>query len=241
MNVNGLTIDGRSDLYVPGWQLVADLKTVNAHKFAAISDTVNRAHRLQVAGYALAARQSDRAVRWVAWMYLDRSSGAEYVVVEPFDDELVALVEQRCEELVIYAASPEVAPRDERGPGLSVICDGCPWLRECWGPDAEPGTIGAQRVLCQDNAGVTEALRLYDEARARESQAREDKEFARAMFSSYEPGSYGPYEFGWTSGSGQAPDKDAAVALLEEAGIPVPRKAAGRRLVVRRTRSQKGR
>jgi hypothetical protein len=230
-----LTIKGRSDLYIPGLRLVADLKTVGLYKFGMLGDTANRAHRLQVAGYALAVLQSGQPVEWIAWVYLDRSSGAEHIVVEPWSEDLVELVEGRCEQLAMFAETPDAAPRDERGPGLSVICDGCPWLRACWGEDARPGEIGAQKILARDHGGVERALRLYDDARAREKEAKSDKEFARAMFSDYQTGKYGEFEFGWSS-AGEADDKDAAVELLAQAGIPVPRKETARRLIVKRAR-----
>ncbi len=231
----GLVIKGRSDLYTERDKLVADLKTVGQYKFTALGETANRSHRLQVAGYALAVQQGGQEVEWVAWVYVDRSSGQDQIIAEPFGEELINLVRERCAELATYAENPEAAPRDERGPGLSIICDSCPWLRECWGADARPGEIGAQRILCHDQAAVAEALRLYDDARAREKEATADKEFARAMFSGFEPGAYGEFAFNW-SAAGQAADKDAAVKLLADAGIPVPTKPTPRRLVVKRAR-----
>lgn len=236
LTVGALTIKGRTDLYSERLKTVADLKTVGQFKFAALGGgDVNRSHRLQVSGYAYAIVQQGDKVEWIAWVYVDRSSGAEHVVVEPFTDELIALVEQRCADLELYGRDPEAAPRDERGPGLSYVCDSCPWLKTCWGDDAEAGTVGAQRILAQDHGGVERALALYDAARAREKEAISEKEFAKAMFASYEPGNYGTYSFAWSS-TGDSPDKDAAVELLASAGIPVPRKRTTRRLVVRRSK-----
>lgn len=241
LRLSGLEIHGRSDLVVAGAAVVADLKTVGSYKFAALDpSTVNRAHRLQVAGYATAVRQAGGDVRWIAWIYLDRASGQHEIVVEEFGDELVALVEQRCAELALFAEDPEAAPREERGPGLSIICDGCPWLRTCWGEGAEAGVVGAQKILAHDNAGVAKALELYDDARAREKEATADKEFARAMFSERDPGAYGGYQFGWSAGSKTTDDKDAAVRLLAEVGIPIPQKTVGRRLIVKRARQPEG-
>ena len=234
LTVGDLVINGRSDLYSEKHGLVSDLKTVGPYKMAAIGNTPVPAHRIQVAGYAWAAAQSGRPVDWIAWLYLDRASGADHIIVEPFDDDVIKMVTLRCEELAAYAESPDSAPRDERGPGLSIVCDQCPWLRECWGEDAVAGEVGAQRILAHDNAGVADAIRLYDEARARERQANSDKEFARAMFSAYKPGVYGDYQFYWSS-AGESVDKDAALKLLEDAGIPIPRKKGSRRLIVKRT------
>lgn len=238
LRTRGLVIKGRSDLYIEPLATVSDLKTVGTYKFVALADTVNRAHRLQVAGYAQAVTQSGRDVQWVAWIYLDRATGQQHVVVEEFTDELIGEVDARCDELKTFADNPDAAPRDERGPGLSIICDSCPWLRECWGADAEPGVVGAQKVLIHDHDGVAAALRLYDEARAREKQAADDKDFARAMFTSFEEGNYGEWEFRFSAGRGETVDKDAAVRMLLDAGIEVPRKPVGRRLIVKRSRTE---
>jgi hypothetical protein len=234
LRVGELIIEGRSDLYSGRLRLVGDLKTVGMYKYSVV-DGASQPHRMQVAGYALAAIQSGREVEWIAWVYLDRSSGAEHIVVEQWSEELVELVEQRCADLAAFAEEPDAATRDERGPGLSYVCDGCPWLRECWGPDAERGVVGGQSALIHDHAGVAQALALYDRARAREKDASDEKEFARAMFSGFEPGDYGDWSFRWSS-SGTGVDKDAAVAMLADAGIPVPTRKTSKRLVVKRSR-----
>lgn len=237
LRVGATTIKGRSDLYVPALRLVTDLKTISPYKLAVLGNDAAPAHRVQVAGYALAVRQRGEDVDWIAWIYLDRASGTEHLVVEPFTDDVATLVIDRCVELENYATDPENAPRDERGPGLSIVCDQCPWLRQCWGNDASPGVVGAQRILAQHNDGVAQALALYDEARGRAKEAKADQEFARAMFAGYTPGSYGEFEFRFSSGAETA-DKDAAIALLADAGIPIPTKTTEPRLVVRRTRSR---
>jgi hypothetical protein len=231
LRVGELVINGRCDLYSEPLQLLMDLKTVGTYKFGSLTEVVD-AHRMQVAGYAWAMRQAGHPVRWVAWLYLDRSSGAPRVLTEPFTDELVELVRGRCEELTVYARTPESAPRDERGPGLSFVCDGCPWLR-CWGEDAEPGRIGAQAVLAHDDVGVEQALALYDDARARASEAKGEMEFARAMLHRAEPGHYGGYQLGWST-PGSTADTAAVMDLLTSAGIPVPTKTTSRRMTVRR-------
>jgi hypothetical protein len=229
----GLVIKGRTDLYVESLALVGDLKTTGTYSFGTIGvDAVPR-HRMQVAGYAYGLLQSGKPVRWIAWVYLDRSSGKERIIVEPWTDELAAMVEQRCEEIAMYAADPTAAPRDERGPGLCVWCDGCSWLRACWGPDAEPGAVGAQRILAQDHDGVKRALEFYDEARARADAAEAEKEFARAMFEGYTPGRYGEFSFRYSK-PGKTVDKDAAVEILKQAGITVPEKTTKKKLIVQR-------
>lgn len=236
LTAHGLTVKGRADLYSRALNAVVDLKTVGLSKFSALGDDISPSHWMQIAGYALAVAQSGQRVDWLAWIYLDRSGGAEHVVVEPFDDIAIKQVEDRLAELAAYAEQPDAAPRGQRGPGLSYVCDGCPWLRTCWGQDAEPGVASVQRVLVHDNAGVARALQLYSDARKREVEACDDKDFARAMFSSYDPGQYGGWQFGWSNPS-TTNDKDAAVDLLKQAGIPVPQKTTARRLIVKRART----
>lgn len=233
---HGLTIKGRTDLYSAKLRAVIDLKTVGLSKFGGLGDTVSRAHYMQIAGYAHAIVQSGQPVDWLAWIYLDRSGGAEHIIIEPFDEHATKQVDERLADLAAFAEQPGAAPRDERGPGLSVVCDSCPWLRECWGADAQPGEASVQRILVHDNAGVARALQLYNDARKRESEASADKDFARAMFSSYEPGQYGELQFTWSQPSTTA-DKDAAVDLLVQAGIPVPQKTTVSRLIVKRART----
>lgn len=231
-----LRVEGRSDLYVESMRLVLDLKTAGTDKWRALVDVL-RAHRLQVGGYALGLAQAGKDVDWVAWAYLDRSSGQVFVVVEPFPGELLDLVEARAAELVTYARDPEGAPRDEHGPGLSVICDGCLWLRTCWGEDARAGEVGAQRNLVHDNAEVAEALDQYKRATKDESDAAARKEFYKAMFSGFAPGSYGTWAFSFSKAKPVA-DKDAAVELLVAAGLDVPMKPGVKRLSVRRAPKQ---
>lgn len=230
--LDALAVDGRTDLYVAAMRLALDLKTAGTDKWRAMVDVV-RAHRLQVGGYALGLAQAGKDVDWVAWAYLDRSSGQVFVIVEPFPGELVDVVEERAAELATYASDPDGAPRDEHGPGLSYVCDGCLWLRACWGEDAQPGTVGAQRNLVHDDAAVAEALEQYKRAGKEESAAASRKEFYKAMFSGFTPGTYGAWAFSYPPPK-DVEDKDAAVELLRAAGLDVPMKPGTRRLNVRR-------
>lgn len=228
-----LVVRGRYDLYLPQWRVMADLKTITTYSIRHLERPPRR-HRLQVAGYARAAEQAGNPVEWLAWIYLDRDSGKHKIFVEAFGEEVRQLVADRCTELATYAGDPDGAPRDERGPGLSRYCDSCPWLRQCWGSDAEPGVVGAQSILCHDDKDVEEAIGLYWNASATIKDAKAQQDFAKAMITGREPGRYGEWEYLW-SAEGEMDDGAAAVEVLVAAGIPVPRKKTSRRLIIRRS------
>jgi hypothetical protein len=197
LHAAGLRIPGRLDLWAPG--LLLDLKTVGEHRLSGVrrAGAAYPEHVVQTRGYALAQHQAGMPVRWVASLYLDRADGGEEPMVERFTPAAAVSVIERAEEIVAAAADPDEARRDGRGPGLSFACDGCPWLRRCWGEDARPGVVGAQRILARTDPEVEAALALYVEARERESAAKRDKEFAAAIVDGKRWGAYGPYQLGW--------------------------------------------
>lgn len=215
----GLEIPGSIDLDDP-WTVV-DLKTVGEYRLSGVLRTGSPyyQHRLQAGGYGLARLQEGRPPRYVGWHYLDRANGDECIVVEPFTNSFAEQVTDRVEELAELAEEPDSAPRDERGPGLSFSCDECPWLRRCWGPDAEPGSTRALRVF--DAPDIEEALLEYDAARAAESAAKKAKEYALAKVEGAAYGQYGRAELGRGKPS-TAADPWAAVRKLKALGLDVP-------------------
>lgn len=197
LHAAGLVIPGRLDLAWPG--VLMDLKTVGEHRLHGVlrAGEPYHEHRIQVMGYALARHQAGYAVKWVVWLYLDRASGQEEVMVERFTPAAALAVIDRVRHIrQVAEAGPDQARREARGPGLSYTCNSCPWLRRCWGPDARPGEVGAQWRLARTDPAVEAALALYDDARERESAAKRDKEFAAAMLARSPRGVYGPFELG---------------------------------------------
>jgi hypothetical protein len=194
LHAAGLRIPGRLDLWWPG--LLLDLKTVGEHRLSGVrrAGAPYPEHVVQTRGYALALHQAGMDVRWVASLYMDRADGGEEPMVERFDAPAALSVISRAEEIVEAAAEPDEARRDGRGPGLGFTCDSCPWLRRCWGDDAQPGVVGAQRNLARTDPQVEAALAMYVEARDREAAAKRDKEFAAAIIDGKRWGTYGPYE-----------------------------------------------
>lgn len=230
-----LTVPGTTDCYshVMGGGAL-DLKTIYAHGLGRIDhDGVKYAHRWQVRGYALALRQLGLPVAWTAWFYLDRSSGEVLVVVEPFGEEEEAETLEYIDRLWGLAAVPDRAPRSERGPGLSVVCDGCAWLRQCWGPDAKPGDSAALQV--HDRPDVAFAARRYKELGDQIAELKKEQERFGAMVGRPAPGSYrdeaGEMIIKYQK-DGEEVDKSAAVAQLTLLGGEVPtRPRQGNRLI----------
>lgn len=215
----GLNIPGSIDLDDP-WTVV-DLKTVGEFRLNGVVRTgaAYYNHYMQAGGYGLARLQMGRPPRWVAFHYLDRANGDECIIVNRFTNAYAQQVLDRVEELADLAEAPDDAPRDERGPGLSFSCDECPWLRRCWGPDAEPGSTRALRV--HDDPDIEAALLDYDRARAIESQAKRDKELAAAKVEGARYGTYGRASYGRGRETTLA-DPHASVRKLKALGLDVP-------------------
>jgi hypothetical protein len=259
LRTGGIELPGRFDLWArrrSSGDIVIDGKTVAPYGLEWVRrDGMRDKDRLQLRTYAAGLVQAGATVRWIVAVYFDRASGDDEVIVEPFGPREYAETMERITQLIDMARDPDTAPRDERGPGLSVICDGCPWLRRCWGEAARPGEAGpAQaRTLGGTADGIREALELYDAARKRESDAKKDKDFARAILSEGRPDVYGDLQLGWGS---PGREKEDELALYKEAwslthsgldprdllaieGVPVPMKP-GSRPAIQVTRKGQG-
>lgn len=231
----GATVDGSADLYASDTGLLLDLKTIYAGGLTGIRrHGPPPAHRMQVDSYAAALTQTGAHVEATALIYLDRSSGESETIVTAYGPDQAEAVTRRLEDLERYAKiNPNAAPRDERGPGLSIICDGCPWLRACWGPDATPGQTGGQRVLAYDQPSTAKAAAGYDAARTDESQAKARKDFYAAVLRGADAGIYD----GWSLDYGrpsQRFDQARARALLAGLGIAEPKTIGAAPLQVER-------
>lgn len=212
---------------------IGDLKTVREWKL----NTVDRfgvfeEHEFQVWGYALAAAQLGYNVRWVWWLYLDRATGQVRVKVEAFTNEKAFAVVQRLAEIKKFAGTnPDLARREGRGPGLSPMCDGCPWLTRCWGPTARRGVKGAQSHLALTEEGIVEALGLLFYANGKKGVAEKEIEFAKLVLAEVPDGTYGGYKLKRRS-TGSMLNQARARAHLEARGIPVPMTEKSKALMV---------
>lgn len=219
--VDGEEIHGTTDLYSRAMGGgVLDLKTVGAHKTGGISRSgVRFSHRMQVLGYALAVQQAGQPVAWVAWCYMERGSGDVVVLLEPFGPEQAEEVRQRVRDLRRHAEAPQHAPRTERGPGLSPVCDGCPWLRECWGPEARPGDSGALVVRSEED--ISFAAVKYLELREKKKVIEQEMEVYGAMVGDAPQAVYGGATITYGR-STEVLDAKEAVEVLRLHGIKPP-------------------
>ncbi len=241
LSAAGLTISGTLDLAIDS--VVWDLKSVREWKLGGVRrhGTFSE-HRAQVMGYALARFQAGYPVRWVVWLYIDRSTGEIHVEVEEFTNRAALAVIDRIEEIRFFADDPDQAPRRTlrgerrsamRGPGLSFQCDRCPWLRRCWGDAAAPGIKGAQQSVAATDAGIEYALALYAAGAEAASVGRSDQEFAKLILTRVAPGRYGPWEFGFGK-PGRSDDREQIVADYAARGAEIPRKQTAGPIIVKR-------
>lgn len=223
LRAGGLGIRGSLDLAFD--DVVIDLKTVGERRLHGVRRRGEPydEHFLQVFGYALARHQAGRPVRWVVFLYLDRTTGDVHPLVVPFHNAAMLAVIDRAATIRRMAVDPDSAPRDGHGPGKSIACDHCPWLRRCWGPDARPGRTGAQVVAAGDWEGLAYVLQLYADAAAASTTAEADKDFAKLAIAATKAGTYGAYKI-TRSKDGEMDDVEAMKAILAARGIPVPKK-----------------
>jgi hypothetical protein len=233
----GLDVPGHIDLDVPG--MVLDLKTVGEWRLQAVRQSgAFHDHVMQVAAYAVAKLQAGQPPRWLVILYLDRASGDEQAFVIPFTNEHVMMVVDRVAEIRRWADDdPDTAPRRDAsgaamsGPGWAFKCNECPWLRRCWGPDAQPGVRYRHD---HDNAEVEALLLEYIEANAVEGPAKRRKAEIAKLLETTKHGTYGAAKYR------RAPDTivddpDAALKVFKTLGYDVPQRPKRGNLSIRLT------
>lgn len=222
---------------------VVDLKTVSQYRMALIRRVgVLLEHLIQVWAYALARHQEGDTPRWVAVIYLDRTSGDREIFVEPFTVRSALQVINRAVELREHAQDPDNAPRVDitgasiLGAGFGYHCDECPFLRRCWGEDATPGRYTPRT---HDNLEVERLLVEYLDARAVEAAAARRKEEIATLLGSVRTGVYGAVRYS-RGQDVETIDKAATVKLLEELGFDVPMTLRRGSLNIRPVAAMKG-
>lgn len=233
-----IKVDGSTDCYTrAAGGGVIDLKTVGAYKLGDIDvfGPRNR-HRTQVRGYACALVQMGFPVAWTAWVYLDRGDGAVKTVVEPFGEEEYVATLRRVRHLVELSQDPDYAPRDERGPGLSWVCDGCPFLRRCWGEGATPGSSKA--IAVHDDADIAYAGQQVVDLRTQYNDLEKKIDFFKAQVGKPEAGQYGGVTVTYGR-DGEKPDVPAMIKRLEELGEAIPKVPRPGNTYIRRAAQKK--
>ncbi|MDJ0386134.1 hypothetical protein [Streptomyces sp. G-G2] len=173
-----------------------------------------------IPGQRYLARLGPIEVALIRFRFVNRDTGEEEVQEFPYDPWLAAQARWWVDR-VTEEDDPEKLRRDHDGPGLSTICDNCPFLDTCW-PEAAPG-VPAQTVLIHDDADRAKALERYVRARERAREASRVKELVRAMVDASPEGNYGSNHLGWDGGKDkEEPDVSAMVDAFEDADLAVP-------------------
>ncbi|WP_432008811.1 PD-(D/E)XK nuclease family protein [Streptomyces bacillaris] len=159
-------------------------------------------------------------VQRIRFRFVCRDTGEEHIQEFPFD-EWSAFEARWWVERVVDAESVEELRRDFDGPGLSPVCDNCPFVKHCW-PGVAPGKP-AQTILVHDDADREKALAEYVRAHERYRQSSQVKKKVRAMLDDSPAGVYGENKLGWSGGNDkEEPDVQAMVDMFENADLTVP-------------------
>ncbi|MEV0735417.1 PD-(D/E)XK nuclease family protein [Streptomyces sp. NPDC050549] len=161
--------------------------------------------------------------------YVGREYGQVVVHQRPYDEDVTKQALAWAED-ILASPEPEAMPRDLDGPGLSIICDNCPFKTACWNLGQLPDDRAPQTILAEDTAAVTEALRAYADAAEVESASKKRKAKARKMLDAADAGTYGAFKLSWSGGNPRPPepDPDAMIRVLEGLSIGIPMRPGGR-------------
>jgi hypothetical protein len=225
----GYTFTGAIDLAV--LLAILDQKTVGEHRLQKVRrrGAAYVPHRVQVFGYVLGEIQAGNEVRYAIWLYMDRTNGELQVIVEEVTNARVMEVIDRVALIKDFAEwDPMDAPPEEPGPGLSFVCDRCPWLKRCWGEDAVAAQVGAQANLLITDEDVLEAFAELVEAGEMKEMAEKQREFALAKLTRIprKVPINGIYQLNDYAGGTYTPqdEVEAAFAHGVAPGTPVPKR-----------------
>lgn len=234
--------------------LLEDLKTKGRFSYETTVDTGPKvAEWFQVHLYAWMLRTGqvvDRRlprgvglpVENVALRFVDRDTGRQHVIEAPYDSavtvEALGWLDGVYEQL--EKGGPEQVTRDGFGPDVSPICDFCPFLTACWGPQPYgPDGLTRQSMEVRDDPATEAALMAYDLRRAEEKAAKEAKAAHRAQLDGSPAGVYGDYKLTWSRKEPkEEPDAEAAIERLRELGEVIPTRWTGGGRTIRVTRSK---
>lgn len=161
--------------------------------------------------------------------YVGREYGQVVVHQRPYDEDVTKQALGWAED-VLTSPEPEAMPRDLDGPGLSIICDNCPFKTACWNLDQLSDDRAPQTILAEDAPAITEALRAYADAAEVESTAKKRKAKARKMLDAADAGTYGAFKLSWSGGNPRPPEPDpeAMIRILEGLSVDIPMRPGGR-------------
>jgi hypothetical protein len=192
---NGAQVSGNVDILVPEWNLVLDIKTVDGfERIKRYGSSQN--HKYQRHTYALGAIQGgligqDGAPVSIGNVYLDRSGqeSEPYVVIEPFDPMLTDEISAWIDDVIYAVQQQEPASQDVAAPICERICE---FYTVCRG-----GALPTHEPLLLDDPEVSLAMKMYDEGRVMEREARKMKDQAKTVLDGIN-GSDGEFQVRWT-------------------------------------------
>ncbi|MGQ4490907.1 PD-(D/E)XK nuclease family protein [Streptomyces sp. SAS_281] len=156
----------------------------------------------------------------IRFRFINRDNGEDHVQEIAYEADRARRARWWVQQ-VRAASTPEELPRTFQGPGISAICDHCPFKTACWGQ-----TIAGHRpqsILIHDDADRERALAEYVEAGEQMKPLKEKQKFLRAALDATEPGVYGDNTLSWSGGNPtKSDDVEAMVALYRRAGLDVP-------------------
>ncbi|WP_372407378.1 hypothetical protein [Streptomyces luteireticuli] len=222
--------------------VVEDVKTSSAHALRRLErQGPGDPHLFQVHLYAYLLRTGSLhshphlptgvplPVDVVRLRYVGREYGQVVVHQQPYDEAITDRALAWAGE-VLASRQPDDLPRDLDGPGLSVICDNCPFKSRCWRLDERPDGEPPQVILADDHDSLVSAVADYAEASAMAAPFRRRMAKARKVLDSAEPGAYGDYQLSWSGGTPKLPqpDVEAMTKILQNLGLSVPTVPGGR-------------
>ncbi len=156
----------------------------------------------------------------IRFRFINRDSGDDHVQEIAYEADRARRARWWVQQ-VRAAASPEELPRTFQGPGISAICDHCPFRTACWGP-LVAGRY-PQSQLIHDDEERAKALAEYAEVSEQIKPLKDRQKFLRAQLEGSEPGVYGDNVLKWSGGNPtKVDDVEAMVALYRRAGLQVP-------------------
>ncbi|MFJ9617819.1 PD-(D/E)XK nuclease family protein [Streptomyces noursei] len=173
-----------------------------------------------IQGQRQLARLGPVPVGRIRFRFLNRDNGDDHVQEMAYSADRARGARWWVQQ-VRSAESPEELPRSFPGPGLSAVCDNCPFKTACWG-SALAGRR-PQSMLIHDDAEREEALAQYVEVTEQMKPLKERQRFLRAQLDGSEEGVYGDNVLSWSGGNPtKTDDVEGMVALYERAGLQVP-------------------
>ncbi|MFT9478758.1 PD-(D/E)XK nuclease family protein [Streptomyces sp. Mo3] len=173
-----------------------------------------------VRGQRQLARLGPVPVARIRFRFINRDNGDDHIQEIAYEADRARRARWWVQQ-VRTAASPEELPRTFQGPGISTICDHCPFRTACWGPLVAGRSPQSQLIHDDEERG--RALAEYAEVSKQIKPLKDRQKYLRAQLDGSEPGVYGDNVLKWSGGNPtKVDDVGAMVSLYRRAGLAVP-------------------